>query len=129
MNIVVPRRLDCPFDLRLRPAIRAHRVQGYGAWHGVAALAGFLDVQNFAAFVVAALGAGAMRHLALVAVWTFRECVAFQRIMGAPTSGASFRVSPFWIRHLDSFLINVGASVRARAPREDQFPNLLRRSF
>jgi hypothetical protein len=34
MHIIMPRRLDCPFDLRLRPAVRAHRVQGYDAWHG-----------------------------------------------------------------------------------------------
>jgi len=79
---------------------------------GAAALAGFLDVQNFAAFVIAALGAGPMRHLALVAIGTFRERVAFQRIVSAPASGASFRVSPFWIWHLNSF---VGASVLARA--------------
>jgi hypothetical protein len=44
----------------------------------VAALAGFLDIQNFAALVIAALGAGAMRHLALVAVRTFRQRVAFE---------------------------------------------------
>ena len=73
MHIVMPRRLDRPFDLGLGPAVGAHRVQGYDAWHGVAALAGFLDVQNFAAFVVAAFGAGTMRHLALVAIGTFRE--------------------------------------------------------
>src|ERR1700690_534853 len=103
MNIVVPRRVDCALDLRFGPAIRAHRVQGYDAWHGVAALAGFLNVQNFAAFVIAALGAGTVRHLALVAVRTFRECMAFERVMGAPASGACFGVSPFWIWHLDSF--------------------------
>ena len=105
----LPGRLDCAFDLRFRPAVRAHRVQGYDAWHGVAALAGFLDVQNFAAFVVAALGAGPMRHLALVAVWTFREGMTFERIMSAPASGACFRVSPFRIWHC-RFLC-VGASV------------------
>src|SRR5580658_5950850 len=108
MHIVVPRRLDCPFDLGLRPAVRAHRVQGYDAWHGVAALAGFLDVQNFAAFVVSAFWAGPMRHLALVAIGTFRERMAFERIMSAPATCACLRVSPFWIWHLDSF---VGASV------------------
>jgi hypothetical protein len=70
---------------------------------GVAALAGFLDVQNFAAFVIAAFGAGAMRHLALVAVGTFRERMALERVMSAPASSACFRVSPFWIWHLDSF--------------------------
>src|SRR5580692_2129554 len=112
MDIVVPRRLDCAFDLRFWPAVRAHRVQGYDAWHGVAALAGFLDVQNFAAVVVAALGAGPMGHLAFVAIRTFGECVALQGVMGAPASGACFRVSPFWIRHLNSF---VGTSVLARA--------------
>jgi|SRR5271155_5432646 len=112
MHIIMPRCLDGPFDLRLRPAVRAHRVQGYDAWHGVAALAGFLDVQNFAAFVVAALGAGTMRHLALVAIRTFREGMALERIMSTPASGAGFRVSPFWIWHLNSF---VGASVLARA--------------
>src|ERR1700674_90931 len=110
MDIVMPRRVDCAFDLRLWPTVRAHRVQGYDAWHGVAALAGFLDIQNLTAFVIAALGAGTMWHLALVAVRTFRECMALKRVMGAPASGACFRVSPFWIWHLDSFLINVGAN-------------------
>src|ERR1700674_3591267 len=117
MDIVMPRRVDCAFDLRLWPTVRAHRVQGYDAWHGVAALAGFLDIQNLTAFVIAALGAGTMWHLALVAVRTFRECMALEGVMGAPASGACFRVSPFWIWHLDSFLISVGASVLARAPQ------------
>ncbi len=70
-HVIVPRRLDRTFDLRLGPAVRTHRVQGYDAWHGVALLAGFLDFQDFAAFVVATLGAGAMRQLALVAVGAF----------------------------------------------------------
>jgi hypothetical protein len=69
----------------------------------VVALAGFLDVQNFTAFVVAALGAGSMRHFALVAVRTFREGMALERVMGAPASGTRFRVSTFWIGHLNSF--------------------------
>src|SRR5579872_5115730 len=104
MDIVVPRRLDRPFDFRLGPAVRAHRVQGYDAWHGRVALTGFLDFQNFAAFVIAALGAGPMRHLALMAVRAFRECVTFERIVSAPVSGACLRVPPFWIWHLDSFV-------------------------
>ena len=32
-NVVVPRRLDRTFDLRLRPAVRTHRVQSYDARH------------------------------------------------------------------------------------------------
>src|SRR5579864_4159108 len=130
MDIVMPRCLDCPFDLRLWPAVRTHRVQGYDAWHEVAALAGFLDVQNFAAFVVAAFGTRAVRHLALVTVWALRECMALERIMSAPISGACFRVSPFWIWHLNSFLC------RRERPRscafslnQNQSSSLLRRSF
>src|SRR6202451_1067504 len=55
--------------------------------------------------------------------------MAFERVMGAPSSGASFRVSPFWIWHLNSF---VGASVLARAlfvSDKDQSSNLLRISL
>jgi hypothetical protein len=36
-------------------------------------LAGFLDVQNLASFIVTALGAGAVRHLLFVAVGAFRK--------------------------------------------------------
>jgi len=66
---------------------------------GVAALAGFLDVQNFATFVVTALRASPMRHLALVAIWTFRERMALERIVGAPAAGSRFGVPSFWIWH------------------------------
>ena len=69
-NAVVPGRLNRAFDFRTRRPVRAHRVQGYDACHGDSELAGFLDVENFAAFVIAALGAGAMRELALVTVGT-----------------------------------------------------------
>jgi hypothetical protein len=40
-------------------------------------LAGFLDVQNFATFIVTALRAGAVRHFALVTVGAFGERVTF----------------------------------------------------
>jgi hypothetical protein len=36
-------------------------------------LAGFFDVKNFASFIVAAFGAGAMGHFFLVAVGAFRK--------------------------------------------------------
>src|SRR5277367_2134193 len=96
----MPRRLDRTFDLRLGPTVRTHCVQGYDAWHGNAMLAGFLDFHDFAAFVVAALRAGPMWQLALVAVRTFGKRPARQKIMGATTAGARFGVSPFWIWHL-----------------------------
>jgi hypothetical protein len=84
---------------------------------GVVMLAGFLDVQNFPPFVVATLGASPMRHLALVAVRTFRKCMALERIMSAPISGACFRVSPFWIWHLGSFCLWAQASTLVRFPQ------------
>jgi hypothetical protein len=70
---VVPGRLNRTFDLRFRGPVRAHRVQRYDAWHGEFRLAGFFDVQNFTALVVSALGTGAVRHLALVAVGALGE--------------------------------------------------------
>ena len=77
-NAIVPGGLNGAFDLRLRRPVGTHRVQSYDAWHGVAELAGFFDVQNFTALVVAALGAGAMRQLALVAVRTLGKRAAFK---------------------------------------------------
>jgi hypothetical protein len=47
-------------------------------------LAGFFDVEDFAALIVAALGAGAMRHLFFVTVGTFGKAGALQEVVGAP---------------------------------------------
>jgi hypothetical protein len=47
------------------------------------ALAGFFDFHYFAPFVVAAFGAGAMGHLLLVAIWTLRQRVLRQGVVGA----------------------------------------------
>src|SRR5262249_38885496 len=59
--------LNRPLDLGSRGAVGTHGIQSYDAWHGVAVkrLAGFFHFHYFASFVVAALGAGAMRHLLL----------------------------------------------------------------
>jgi hypothetical protein len=62
-------------------------------------LTGFFDVENFASLIVAALGAGAMRHFFLVAVGALGKGVAFEGIVRAPGGGALLGVSPFWIRH------------------------------
>jgi hypothetical protein len=87
---MVPGRLNRTFDFRLWCPVRTHRVQRYDAWHGEFRLAGFFNVQNFAAFVVSALGASAVRHLALMTVGALGERVAFQCIMRAPDAGAPF---------------------------------------
>jgi hypothetical protein len=62
-------------------------------------LAGLFHFHDLAAFVVAALGADPMRQLGFVAVRTMRKRFALQEIVGAPASGTSFGVAPFWIRH------------------------------
>jgi hypothetical protein len=62
-------------------------------------LTGFFDVENFASLIVAALGAGAMRHLLLVAIRALGKGMAFQSVVRAPGGGAFLGVSPFWIRH------------------------------
>jgi hypothetical protein len=74
-----------------RSTIRTHRIQGYGAWHGIAGkrLAGFFDFHNLAPFVVAALGAGAMGHLLLVAVGALRQRMLRQGIV-RPSGGSPF---------------------------------------
>jgi hypothetical protein len=95
----VPGRLDRTFDFRFRGSVRAHRVQRYDAWHGKFKLTGFFDVQDFATLVVSALGASAVRHLALVAVGALGERVTLECVVSATDAGAPFRVSPFWIRH------------------------------
>src|SRR5882724_1378377 len=96
-------RLNRAIDFRSRRTVGAHRVQSYDACHVVEKLAGFLDVHNFTAFVIAAFWTGTMRHLALVTIWTFGEGMAFEGIMSAPASSARLRVSPFWIWHTIPF--------------------------
>src|SRR3954454_5982681 len=55
--------------------------------------------QHFAAFVVAALGAGTMRQLALMAIGALGEGVRGQVIVGTTDGRAPLRVSPFRICH------------------------------
>jgi hypothetical protein len=60
-----------------------------------------LYFDDFTSLVVAALGASAMRELALVAVRALGERARGQEIVGAPLGGASLGVSPFWIWHIN----------------------------
>jgi len=67
-------------------------------------LAGFFDVENFASFIVTALGTGAMRHFLFVTVGALGKAVAFERVVSPPGRGAFLRMASFWIRHvLNSF--------------------------
>src|SRR5450631_3329604 len=107
MRSVLPGGLNGAFNLRLRRPIGAHRVQGYDAWHGSGMLAGFLDIENFATLVVAALRASAVRQLAFVTIRAFGERPARECIVGTPGAGALLGVPPFWIGHLDSSRIQL----------------------
>jgi len=62
-------------------------------------LAGFLYIQDLAALVVTTFRAGSVRHLALVTIGALGQRVGGQCVVRATDAGASFRVSPFWIRH------------------------------
>src|SRR5689334_6631550 len=68
-------------------------------------LAGFLNVQNFAAFVVAALGTDPVRHFALVAVRALRKRVRLDGIVRAAAAGAGLGMAAFWIWH-EKFLLS-----------------------
>jgi hypothetical protein len=63
-------------------------------------LAGSLfHLDDFAALIVAALGAGPMRQLTLVAVRTFGQGLRRQMIVGAALGRARLGMAPFWIWH------------------------------
>ena len=97
---VLPGSVDRALDFRLGRAIRTHCIQRDYARHGVLKLARFFDVDDFASLIVSALRARAVRHFLLVAVGTFGEAVAFQRIVRASRRRALLGVSPFWIWHV-----------------------------
>ncbi len=74
------------------------------AWNWAGKLAGFFDVQNFTALVVAALGAGAMRHLLLMAIGALRERVSLQGVVRTSGTGARLGMSAFRVWHESSSL-------------------------
>src|SRR5205085_9396168 len=58
-------------------------------------LALLLDFNHFTSLVISTLGAGAMRHLLLVTVGTFRERLRGWKIMGAALGGPGFGMAAF----------------------------------
>jgi hypothetical protein len=62
-------------------------------------LLGGFYVENFAPFIVAALGTGAMRHFTLMAVRAFGKRVPLERIVCTAPRGAGLRVASFGIWH------------------------------
>jgi len=76
---------------RVTPPLSSQRSTGLAG--------GLFDLDDFAALVIAALLASAVRQLALVAVGTFGQRLRCQVIVGASLGGTRLRVAPFWIRH------------------------------
>ena len=62
-------------------------------------LACFLDHQHVAAFVCAALGAGAMGQLTFVTIRALGEADRREGVVGATLCGTGPGVTPFGIRH------------------------------
>jgi hypothetical protein len=62
-------------------------------------LAGFFDVEYFPPFIVAALGAGAMRHFFLVTVRALGKGMALEGVVCAPGGSSFLGVSSFRIWH------------------------------
>ena len=62
-------------------------------------LAGFFGHENVAALIRAALAAGTMRKLALVAVGALGEAGGGQKVVAAALGSPLLGVAPFWIRH------------------------------
>jgi hypothetical protein len=61
--------------------------------------ASLFDLDYLATLVVAALGTGAMRQLALVTVGAFGERLRRQMIVGTPLGCTRLGMAPFWIWH------------------------------
>src|SRR5882672_6981446 len=96
------RRLQGAFDLGLGGLVGPHRIQSDYAGHGGKKLGLLFDLEDFAALVVSALRADAVRQLLLVTVGTLGERVLGERVVGAASRCAFLRVSAFRIWHDDS---------------------------
>jgi hypothetical protein len=81
----------------------------------IRALFGFFDFHYFAALIVAALGADAVRQFPLVTIRALGNGNGSQKIMGAANRSASLRMTPFWIWHGNSLSMSRPA-LEARAP-------------
>jgi hypothetical protein len=92
---------DRASDFGLGSFVRAHSVESDVCQHRGKnqRLTGFLDFENFAAFVVPAFRADMVRELALMAVGTFGKSAGGEGIVRAADGSAPFRVAALWVRH------------------------------
>jgi hypothetical protein len=85
---------DGPPDLRLRSLIGTHGVKHNVSEHvfleiRLRLLGSFLHVNDGAALVGSALGAGAMGQLLLMAAWALGDARSGEKIVGAAECGAA----------------------------------------
>jgi hypothetical protein len=91
---------DGPANLRLGSFIGAYGIKRDIDEHGRKKLLGFfLDIEDGASLVLAALGAGAMGQLLLVAGGALGDAHGGQKVVAAAKRGTARRVAPFRIRH------------------------------
>jgi hypothetical protein len=88
-------------------------------WGCFVKLLGFLDFEDFATLVGAALGAGVVRTLALVAVRALREAGGGEAVVGAAKRGAPFGMAALWVRHCRFLSLPGGRRVLMMAGRDD----------
>jgi hypothetical protein len=62
-------------------------------------LAGFFGHEHVAALIRAALTAGTVGKLPLMAVWALREAGGGEEVVAAALRSPLLGVAPFWIRH------------------------------
>jgi hypothetical protein len=103
-----------PANLRLGSFVGAYGVKRNINEHKRGKLLGcFLDINHGAALVLAALGAGAMGELLLVASGALGDPYSGQKVVRTAKGGAARRVAPFRIRHnKNSFRVSARFSRR-----------------
>jgi hypothetical protein len=96
-DVQIPGGANRSIDFHRWKAVATHCIHGNGQHVSQGLL--LFDFDDFAPFVLAAVGANAVGQLGLVAVRTFRKAGRLQRIVGAAGGGPFGGVSAFWIRH------------------------------
>src|ERR1017187_507613 len=105
----IPGGANRPFDFSFGGVVTAHCIHRNGQ-HVVPKLLLF-DFDNFAAFILPAVGADAVGQLGFVAVGALGQAGGFERIVRAAGAGPLLGVSTFGIRHI-SFSTNLSSSSR-----------------
>jgi hypothetical protein len=90
---------DRSAQLGFRRLIRTHGVEGDVNEHRQEKLDGFFYVENVAALISPAFGAGTVRQLPLVTAGALRGAGCGERVVRAALGGAGLGVTPLWVRH------------------------------